>query len=127
MPSAAGPATVTSLDAVPYWDKSSGVLSVGGRIVKRFRVPAPNQAAVLSAFEEEGWPRRIDNPLPPEAHVDPKYRLRFTTGRLNHAQQSSGIRFFGDGTGEGVCWELSSQAAASLGPRTAAPPNCRAA
>lgn len=113
VPAAAEPATL------PCWDKALGVLSVGGRPVKRFRVPAPNQAAVLSAFEEEGWPPRIDDPLPPEANVDPKYRLRFTIGRLNHAQQSQGIHFFGDGTGEGVCWALS-EAAESLMPGTAA-------
>ena len=67
---------------------------------------SPNQEAVLEVFQEEGWPRRIDDPLPPLAEQDPKYRLHFTIRRLNQSQEHCLIRFFGDGTGEGVCWEF---------------------
>ena len=67
---------------------------------------AGNQETVLAAFEEEGWPRRIDDPLPPRGALVPKYRLHFTIQCLNQGQLSQLIRFFGDGTGEGVCWEL---------------------
>lgn len=103
-----GGSTATSSGTVfaPHWDGEGRVLSVGGRIVKRYRVPSPNQEAVLAAFHEEGWPRRIDDPLPPQAEQDPKYRLHFTIHRLNQNQVQHLVRFFGDGTGEGVCWEL---------------------
>jgi len=90
----------------PHWDRQRRVLSVGGRIVKRYRVPSPNQEAVLAAFHEEGWPHRIDDPLPPLAEQNVKYRLHFTIHRLNQSQKQYLIRFSGDGTGEGVCWEL---------------------
>jgi hypothetical protein len=90
---------------LPHWDRDGRVLSVDGRTVKRFRVPSRNQEAVLAAFEEEGWPPRIDDPLPFRAGLDAKYRLHFTIRRLNHGGKEQLIRFFGDGTGEGVCWE----------------------
>ncbi len=91
---------------VPHWDHQTRVLSVGSSVVKRYRMRAANQEAVLSAFEEEGWPRRIDDPLPPRGELEPKYRLHFTIQCLNQGQPTHQIRFFGDGTGEGVCWEL---------------------
>jgi hypothetical protein len=34
-------------------------------VVKEFKLPAPNQETILTAFQEEGWPPRIDDPLPP--------------------------------------------------------------
>ena len=40
-------------------------------IVKRYRVPAPNQELILAAFEEEGWPQLIDDPLPPQDELNP--------------------------------------------------------
>ena len=49
----------------PKWNSNVGVLSFGVRIVKRFPRAARNQEIILSAFEEEGWPPRIDDPLPP--------------------------------------------------------------
>ena len=87
------------------------MLSIGGRIVKQFRVPGQNQEAILMAFEEEGWPHRIDDPLPYSAGVKAKYRLHFTIGRLNQSVKQRLIRFFGDGTGEGICWKTVETAA----------------
>ena len=69
-------------------------------------MPSPNQEAVLAAFEEEGWPHRIDDPLRFQVELGPKYRLHYTIRRLNRSQQQRLIRFFGDGTGVGVCWQL---------------------
>ncbi len=77
---------------------------------------AGNQETVLAAFEEEGWPRRIDDPLPPRGALVPKYRLHFTIQCLNQGQLSQLIRFFGDGTGEGVCWELREAVSLSCAP-----------
>jgi hypothetical protein len=99
-------AAVSTAD-IPHWDSRRRVLSVGGQTVKRYHVPAPNQEAVLDAFQREGWPDRIDDPLPFQAGRDSKNRQHFTINRLNQNQQQQLIRFFGDGTGEGVCWELS--------------------
>lgn len=91
--------------ARPHWDPTKRELRVGGVLVKRFRVPAPNQELVLSAFEEERWPPRIDDPLPPNGEVSPKQRLRTTIHCLNRNMKRPVIRFQGDGTGKGICWE----------------------
>ena len=81
-------------------------LIVGGQVVKRFRQPASNQEAVLAAFEEEGWPHRVYDPLPLKEDLDAKQRLHETIKSLNGHRRARIMRFFGDGTGEGVCWEL---------------------
>jgi len=91
---------------VPVWDQHRRALSVGDVLVKQFKVPAPNQIVVLSVFQEESWPIRIDDPLPPCGECDSKRRLHDTINALNRSQKVSLIRFCGDGSGEGVRWEL---------------------
>jgi hypothetical protein len=81
-------------------------LWVGEAVVKRFRVPASNQEVVLSVFEEEGWPKHIDDPLSPAPEMDPKRRLHSTIHCLNRNQKRHLIHFRGDGHGTGLCWEL---------------------
>ena len=93
------------VQAVPRWDALRRELLVDGQVVKRFRVPAPNQIALLAAFEEEGWPPRIFDPLPPQADQDPACRLRETIKALNGHHRVRMLRFSGDGTGEGVLWQ----------------------
>ncbi|MEN6451371.1 MAG: hypothetical protein ABFC96_12840 [Thermoguttaceae bacterium] len=102
MRSSAVPAVVPQ---VPRWDSQRRELVVDGQIVKRFRVPAPNQEAVLAAFEEEGWPSRIFDPLIPQGDVSPKRRLHETIKALNSHRLFRAVRFRGDGTGQGVLWE----------------------
>ena len=79
-------------------------LRLGSHLVKQFKVPAPNQQIVLTVFEEEGWPVRIDDPLPRHPEVDAKRRLHDTIHALNRHQKTLLLRFLGDGTGEGVRW-----------------------
>ncbi len=98
--------TKTTPQPIPRWDMVRRELAVDGQVVKRFRLPAPNQEAVLAAFEEEGWPLRIFDPLPPQGDVNPKRRLHETIKSLNQHRLARLIRFRGDGTGEGVFWEL---------------------
>lgn len=90
---------------VPHWDPLTRALFWGGEVVKRFRTLARSQELVLAAFEECGWVPRIDDPLPRARGEDPRQRLHDAIRRLNGNQLSApGLRFFGDGTGEGVCW-----------------------
>ncbi len=89
----------------PHWDAEVRELRVDGKIVKRFKWHAVNQEHVLSAFQEEDWPVRIDDPLPPQPEQDPKRRLSDTIKCLNRKQTNELIHFHGDGTGEGVTWE----------------------
>ncbi len=90
---------------VPNWDGERRTLSFEGRLVKRFRWQAANQQGILFAFHEEGWPVRIDDPLPPSASIVAKQRLSDTIKCLNRKQANPLIRFRGDGTGQGVVWE----------------------
>jgi hypothetical protein len=90
---------------VPTWDVERRILSFEGQVVKQFKVHAGNQVVVLSAFQENGWPARIDDPLVPIETLDIKRRLHDTIKCLNRSQKSQRIHFRGDGTGEGVAWE----------------------
>jgi hypothetical protein len=89
---------------VPSWDVDRRELRYAGTLVKQFRMPSPNQEHILMAFEEEHWPPRINDPLPPNPMTEPKQRLRETIRSLNRNQKEHLIRFMGDGTGEGVIW-----------------------
>jgi hypothetical protein len=90
----------------PFWDRDRQELRVGPRVVKQFKVPAPNQEVILAAFHEEDWPARIDDPLPPRPEMEPKRRLHDTINSLNRNQKAELVRFLGDGSGEGVRWEF---------------------
>lgn len=89
----------------PHWDGQRHQFRVGGALIKEFKVHSPNQETVLAAFQEEGWPPRIDDPLPPHPEIDPKRRLHDTIKSLNRNQKSRLIQFMGDGSGEAVRWE----------------------
>jgi hypothetical protein len=97
----------TSIEPVasPRWDAIARTLTIGGQIVKCYRVPSPNQQAILAAFEEEGWPRSIDDPLPYSPGRRAKERLHATIRCLNANQANRLLRFRGDGTGERILWE----------------------
>jgi hypothetical protein len=89
----------------PTWDRDRQELRFGHLIVKQYKVPAANQEMILAAFQEEGWPPRIDDPLPQHPHLDPKRRLHDTINSLNRNQKNPLVRFLGDGSGEGIRWE----------------------
>lgn len=95
----------------PTWDSDRLELRVGENVVKRFKSPATNQEAVLAAFEEEEWPPRIDDPLPPRPGQEPKRRLHDTINSLNRHQICEMIRFQGDGRGQGIRWVFNEPAA----------------
>lgn len=86
----------------PNWDRGTGKLHYGGKLVRHVANPgrATNIVAILDVFEEQGWPERIDDPLRGGAD---KQRLREAIRTLN--QGLSGIRFRADGTGSGIGWE----------------------
>jgi len=93
-------------NAVPKWDRDRRELRLGDKLVKVFKLPSPMQEAILMAFEEEHWRPRIDDPLPGHPDHLPKRRLHDTIKGLNRNQKNCLIRFMGDGTGEGIRWEL---------------------
>ncbi len=89
----------------PLWDPLHRELRYAGQVIKRYRVPAPNQELILTAFQEEGWPEFIDDPLSPTDGIEPKLRLQRTIKCLNRHQLSGLIRFHGNGNGLRVHWE----------------------
>jgi hypothetical protein len=87
------------------WDADGRELWAGGRLVKRFTRPAPLLELLLAAFQELGWPRVLDDPLPGAGGMDPKERLHDAVKRLNACQRPLVVRFRGDGTGQRGRWE----------------------
>jgi hypothetical protein len=98
--------TPPPVELKPKWDRARQELRLGDIVVKQFKVPAANQERILAAFEEDGWPVRIDDPLPPTSEQDSKRRLHDTINSLNRNQKQNRIRFLGDGSGQGVLWQL---------------------
>jgi len=90
----------------PQWDRDRQELRLGDSVIKQFKVPATNQERILATFEEEGWPIRIDDPLPPSPDQDSKRRLHDTINSLNRNQKRRLLHFVGDGSGQGIRWEL---------------------
>jgi hypothetical protein len=98
---------------VPCWDPHRRVLSVEGHPIKVYRQPADKQETVLSAFQEDGWIKEIDDPLPQGTDIrgtDAKVRLRQTVKNLNRAQQPSTILFSASGNGERITWSFRHEA-----------------
>jgi hypothetical protein len=87
----------------PCWDRDNYVLYLGSEVIRRIKRPnaAVNIIAILDAFEEDEWPRRVDDPL--RGGADP-VRLAATVRSLNNGL--SRIRFSKDGSGEGVTWSV---------------------
>lgn len=105
------PPPATAPTGLPLWDKDRRLLRFDSRVVKQFKVPAPNQEVILVTFQEEGWAVRIDDPLPAVPAIDPRRRLHDTINSLNRNQRAHLVRFYGDGSGEAVCWEPRTDAA----------------
>ena len=89
----------------PVWDEEVRLLCWHGTVIKQFRTPAPNQEAILTAFEEEDWPEHIDDSIVPRPNQDPKRRLQMTIYSLNRGLQRPLLVFRGDGCACGIRWE----------------------
>jgi hypothetical protein len=100
----------TEKETRPAWDKARRILVFAGVVIKRFNWPARNQELILTAFEEMGWPERIDDPLPITEGISQKDRLHDTIKCLNRKRLVKSIRFAGDGSGQGICWRRSEEA-----------------
>ena len=90
---------------IPHWDVIGKELSFASQTVKRLIRQAPNQEVILNAFQEEGWPKRIDDPLSQATENSPRRRLQDTIKALNRKHEVRLLRFRGDGRGRGIVWE----------------------
>jgi hypothetical protein len=82
----------------PNWNKSTLELCYQGQLARKIRRIARNPIIVLDAFQEDGWPAHIDNPLPPNANISEVVRT------LN--QRLKLLRFASDGASSGFNWRL---------------------
>jgi hypothetical protein len=89
----------------PYWDSQMRQLWVGKVLVKEFSQPSQNQCLILDGFDELGWPPAIDDPLPGDGSKKRRKRLLDAIRRLN-SQINQRIRFYIDGNGTRIRWEL---------------------
>jgi hypothetical protein len=91
----------------PVWNDKVGTLSVHGRSVLRLAKPAKNQRAILNAFERNGWPSWIANPIEPTYPKDENQRLGDAVYGLNRSLgPDAPLQFRRDGQGKGVFWEF---------------------
>jgi hypothetical protein len=88
----------------PHWDRAGRALWFAGAVVLRFRRSAGNQERLLDAFEEQGWPPEIDDPLPRLRRVKPGERLRDTVKHLNAHLGGEPLHFRVDTEGRAVFW-----------------------
>ncbi|OAI57163.1 hypothetical protein AYO47_01835 [Planctomyces sp. SCGC AG-212-M04] len=109
-PAAANSLSVASDAAnnpIPIWKKLPRELWYSNQLVKRYRVPAEAQECILEAFQEEGWPACIDDPLPPKKGTLPARRLQDAIKSLNRNRVVKALRFHSNGDGIRVHWEPS--------------------
>jgi hypothetical protein len=74
-------------------------------VVKKFGRPVRDVELLLAAFEEQGWPLFIDDPLPPIRGRNRKTRLQGAIRNFNRRLDSPLIRLRGNGFGTGIGWE----------------------
>jgi hypothetical protein len=105
-PAAAGSSAHSAPGLVPCWDRLRRSLLLGAEVIKEFRRPAPAQETILDAFQEEGWPAGIDNPLGSAAGRLAEERLHDAINKLNAGQQTRRLHFRSTNGGQGVLWRL---------------------
>jgi len=92
----------------PRWDALRRRLFLGAVLLKEFRQPAPDQTAVLDAFQRRQWSTQyLTNLLAPERGAGRKKdrrRLMDTVKNLNRGLPAGTIRLRSKG-GLGVWWE----------------------
>jgi hypothetical protein len=90
-----------NMPPVPEWNAENGELRFRGKLVRTLRVGGrpTNIQRIVDAFQEEGWPTSIDNPLPGGPN---QQRLHATLQSLNEGLK--GIRFHGQRGGRAIRW-----------------------
>lgn len=97
----------------PCYETRMRELRVGAVIVKRFRQRSDAQEIILLAFQEENWPRCIDDPLSRKVDQDAQERLRRAVDNLNRRQRVPLLHFRVLREGTGVSWEFLEESGAT--------------
>ena len=90
----------------PAWINSRGELRFRDQTVAHLAYEESYQRTVVDAFDQRGWPKRLQDPLPraDDDGVNVKERLRNTVKNLNRQLKGSGLRFYVTGAGRLVGW-----------------------
>jgi hypothetical protein len=89
--------TTQQLADLPSWNGDRRQLWFDGTLCRQYKPPALSQELVLQSFQELGWPKRIDDPLPPG-------KLEETVKNMRRIFAECPITFGRDGTGKGIVW-----------------------
>ncbi len=94
--------------AVPHWDEDARELRYLGQVVRVVKKPkqAHNIVGILRAFEEAGWPRRIDDP---HRRKPSDQTRRRDVENLNKRLLKPLLKFECDGNGTGFLWKKIAQ------------------
>jgi hypothetical protein len=98
--------TAAHVRATPEWDEGRRELRCQGIVIKRYRVPAPNQESILALFQSSAWPDYVLDPLPRSGEVEPKQRLHETIKSLNRNHLRPLIKFHANGHGCQIHWSV---------------------
>jgi hypothetical protein len=90
----------------PRYEARLRELRVGEAVVKRFTQKSDGQEIILLAFQEEGWPQVIDDPLMVKDDQEAKQRLRRAVDNLNRRQRVPLLHFHVIRQGTAVAWEF---------------------
>lgn len=90
-----------SSDDKPLFDEDTGELSFREHVLRSYCPRATNCLLVLKVFAEEGWPRRIDDPLPIGKNAQ---RISNTIRALNKKLRV--IEFYAGGDRASFCWRV---------------------
>ena len=99
--------TATERPVLPLWKLASRQLCVDTLVLHEFPRRAVNQVRVVTVFQEDGWPERVDIPLPDTAEGTAGRHLKDAVVALNRGQRVRLLhfRFHTDDDGESVSWE----------------------
>jgi hypothetical protein len=94
---------------VPHWDGDTATLWYAGRRLFELSGKAEILRLIMETFEEDGWPPKIDDPIPPKSDTIPANRVQYAVRALNSKKTLDGsplpITFHeGDG-GTTIRWE----------------------
>lgn len=95
-----GVGTQRHRDVLPSWHKQLGELRYRGELIREVKPEAANLRTILDAFQEDGWPNEIYDPLPP---TEASARRRRAVATLNKDLRL--IRFYSTGNGRRIGWE----------------------
>jgi hypothetical protein len=85
--------------AKPHWDGALARLTFRDIVCADYGSKhAPRQERILTAFQEQNWPEKINDPLPVG-------KLPMTLYALNQKLGNAPLRFSSDGTGKGIVWQ----------------------